>query len=145
VIQATRGNELCCVVSKRRIVVSSSGTMALDPSQPRLILVTSYPFDAMIPGGSLRYVVVAEERWRHKAQASRVSRPFASESVRSVSVKERVPPTRPFMLHHAHRTPSPKRPTTTYLKIGFRKDLLFVCQTRGVPLETRGRLLDRWK
>ena len=30
-----------------------------DPT-PRLVLVTCYPFDALIPGGPLRYVVVAE-------------------------------------------------------------------------------------
>ncbi len=35
----------------------------LDPTgqRPRLILVTCYPFDALVPGGPLRYLVFAEE------------------------------------------------------------------------------------
>ena len=145
VIQTARGNKLRYVVSERCIVDSRSGTITLDPSQPRLVLVPCYPFDAMTSGGPLRYVVVAEERWRHKAQASRASQTFVSESVRSMPVEERVPPNRSFMRQHAHRTRSSKRPTNTYLNTGFRKDLFFVCQTRGVPSETRDRLLDRWK
>jgi LPXTG-site transpeptidase (sortase) family protein len=87
VIQTARGNKLRYVVSERRIVDSRSGTITLDPSQPRLVLVTCYPFDAMTPGGPLRYVVVAEESWRHKAQASRASRTFVSESVRSMACR----------------------------------------------------------
>ena len=67
VIQTASGNELRYMVAERRIVDSQSGTITLDPSQTRLILVTCYPFDAMMPGGPLRYAVVAEERWRHKA------------------------------------------------------------------------------
>ena len=62
VIQTASGNELRYMVAERRIVDSRSGTITLDPSQARLVLVTCYPFDAMIPGGPLRYVVVAEER-----------------------------------------------------------------------------------
>jgi LPXTG-site transpeptidase (sortase) family protein len=119
VIQTASGNELRYVVSERRIVDSRSGTITLDPSQPRLVLVTRYPFDAMMPGGPLRYVVVAEERWRHKAEASRASRTFVSESVRSMPVEERVPPNRSFMRQHAHRTRSSKRPTNKHLNIGF--------------------------
>ena len=62
VIQTASGNELRYMVAERRIVDSRSGTITLDPSQTRLVLVTCYPFDAMIPGGPLRYVVAAEER-----------------------------------------------------------------------------------
>jgi sortase A len=35
--------------------------LALDADVPTLSLVTCYPFDAVVPGGPLRYVVVAEE------------------------------------------------------------------------------------
>jgi sortase A len=36
-----------------------------DPERDQLVLVTCYPFDAMVPGGPLRYVVIAEkELWR---------------------------------------------------------------------------------
>jgi len=138
VIETTRGHTLRYVVSERRIVDSRSGTITLDPSQPRLVLVTCYPFDAMTPGGPLRYVVVAEERWLHKTQAHRASRTFMFESVRSMPVEERVPPNRSFMRQPAHGTRSSKRPTSTYLNIGFRKDLFFVCQTQGVPSGARG-------
>ena len=34
--------------------------LALDADVPTLSLVTCYPFDAVVPGGPLRYVVVAE-------------------------------------------------------------------------------------
>lgn len=34
--------------------------LALDAERPTLSLVTCYPFDAVVPGGPLRYVVVAE-------------------------------------------------------------------------------------
>ncbi|TKB90277.1 MAG: class D sortase [Nitrospira sp.] len=91
VIQTASGNELRYMVEERRIVDSQSGTITLDHSQTRLLLVTCYPFDTMMPGGPLKYMVVAEARWRHKDQASRASRTFASKSVHSVSIEERVP------------------------------------------------------
>ncbi len=70
VIETASGNELRYVVAERRIVDSQSGTIPLDPSQPRLVLVICYPFDAMTPGGPLRYAVVAEESWRRSGQSS---------------------------------------------------------------------------
>ncbi len=46
----------------RRTYVADHRTLALprDPAVPTLTLVTCYPFDALNPGGPLRYVVVAE-------------------------------------------------------------------------------------
>lgn len=43
--------------------VVDSRRARLDPTgeRPRLILVTCYPFDALAPGGPLRYLVFAEE------------------------------------------------------------------------------------
>jgi len=42
-------------------VVKPSDVWVLDPTaEPTLTLVTCYPFDALVPGGPLRYVVVAE-------------------------------------------------------------------------------------
>ena len=43
--------------------VVDSRRARLDPTgeRPRLILVTCYPFDALVPGGPLRYLVFAEE------------------------------------------------------------------------------------
>ena len=34
--------------------------LALDPLQPTLTLLTCYPFDAIVPGGPLRYAAVAQ-------------------------------------------------------------------------------------
>ena len=52
------------------IVDSRTATIGSD-DMPRLALVTCYPFDAIMPGGSLRFVVIAEE-WmgRHTEQVN---------------------------------------------------------------------------
>ena len=62
VIETTKGKRLRYVVSERRIVDSQSGIITLDPSHTTLVLVTCYPFDSILPGGPLRYVVVTEEK-----------------------------------------------------------------------------------
>ena len=48
-------------VTEVRVVNSQRATLALDYPSPLLTLVTCYPFDAVAPGGPLRYVVFAEE------------------------------------------------------------------------------------
>jgi sortase A len=46
-------------VQDTRIVDRADGLeLAADPSAPVLVLTTCYPFDAIIPGGPLRYIVV---------------------------------------------------------------------------------------
>jgi sortase A len=47
-------------VSDVRIVDSRNKRISLDAESPRLTLVTCYPFDAINPGGPLRFVVTAE-------------------------------------------------------------------------------------
>jgi sortase A len=42
------------------VVDSRRGSIELDTDQPLLSLVTCYPFDAITPGGPMRYVVSAE-------------------------------------------------------------------------------------
>lgn len=49
-------------VTDRRVVDSRRRQIALDADAPRLTLVTCYPFDAVDPGGPLRYVVTADPR-----------------------------------------------------------------------------------
>ncbi len=61
VIETVTGKRLHYIVSERRIVDSRSGTITLDPSQTTLVLVTCYPFDVMMSGGPLRYIVIAEQ------------------------------------------------------------------------------------
>ncbi|MEK7763548.1 MAG: class GN sortase, partial [Nitrospirota bacterium] len=46
-------------VQKARIEDSRTATIGIESDQPRLILVTCYPFEAIQAGGPLRYVVTA--------------------------------------------------------------------------------------
>jgi sortase A len=46
-------------VSSRRILDSRRTSLVLDSDAPILTLVSCYPFDAIAPGGPLRYVVTA--------------------------------------------------------------------------------------
>jgi sortase A len=41
------------------VVDSRRGALVLDTDEPMLSLVTCYPFDALDPGGPMRYVVSA--------------------------------------------------------------------------------------
>ena len=43
------------------IANTDTETLQVDPQSNSLILVTCYPFDALVAGGPLRYVVVAQE------------------------------------------------------------------------------------
>jgi len=47
-------------ITATEVVDASTTAVELDGPEPRLLLVTCYPFDAVAPGGPLRYVVVAE-------------------------------------------------------------------------------------
>jgi sortase A len=48
------------VVTDARVVDSRKWRILLDADVPRLSLVTCYPFNAVIPGGPLRWLVTAE-------------------------------------------------------------------------------------
>lgn len=54
------GRRLWFAVSDVRIVDSRRTRIALAAEAPRLTLVTCYPFDAVVPGGPLRYLVTAD-------------------------------------------------------------------------------------
>jgi sortase A len=47
-------------VTGAAIVDRREARLAADDDRPRLTLVTCYPFDAVVPGGPLRYLVFAE-------------------------------------------------------------------------------------
>ena len=47
------------MVATTRVVEKHDLSMTADAGDTRLTLVTCYPFDAIRPGGPLRYVVVA--------------------------------------------------------------------------------------
>ena len=47
-------------VQDRQIVDSRTATISTQKVKRQLILVTCYPFHAIVPGGPLRYMVTAE-------------------------------------------------------------------------------------
>jgi sortase A len=67
-VEAVDGRETHFVVSDVRVVDSRRARIVLNADVARLTLVTCYPFDAVNPGGPLRWVVTAE-RWKAKPSA----------------------------------------------------------------------------
>ncbi len=59
-VETVTGRQLRFAVTDARIVDSRNARIALAADHPRLTLVTCYPFDAMVPGGPLRWVVTAD-------------------------------------------------------------------------------------
>lgn len=60
-VQTKRGEEVMYVVSSTAVISETS--VVADITTPRqLTLITCYPFDAIVPGGPLRYVVYAQEK-----------------------------------------------------------------------------------
>ena len=49
-------------VTGREVIDARHARLARDDGAPTLTLVTCYPFDALVPGGPLRYLVFAEGR-----------------------------------------------------------------------------------
>jgi sortase A len=48
-------------VDVMQIIDSRTTGIINDPERDQLILVACYPFDAMVPGGPMRYIVIAEK------------------------------------------------------------------------------------
>jgi sortase A len=59
-IERIDGRVTFFAVTDIRIVDSRTTRITLDAAEPRLTLVTCYPFDAIRPGGPLRFVVTAD-------------------------------------------------------------------------------------
>lgn len=59
-IGALDGSQTQFVVTDVRVVDSRRTRIVLDADNARLTLVTCYPFDALVPGGPLRWVVTAD-------------------------------------------------------------------------------------
>ena len=59
-VQAADGRRRRYRVAAARVVDYRRPGIVLDQSRARLAMVTCYPFDAIVPGGPLRYVVTAE-------------------------------------------------------------------------------------
>ena len=50
-------------VANLDVVDSERAELRLDADESIVVLVTCYPFEAVTPGGSLRYVVTARQRF----------------------------------------------------------------------------------
>ena len=59
-LQSRTGEWIRYTVRDRQIVDSGIASIHIDTVDTQLVLVTCYPFDAITPGGPLRYVVIAE-------------------------------------------------------------------------------------
>ena len=60
VVQAAQGRKIRYRVSEVTVMDKNEARLMDEPGAPQLTLITCYPFDAVRPGTSLRYVVVAE-------------------------------------------------------------------------------------
>jgi sortase A len=58
------------VVRELAVVDARDAVIRTDDATDRLILLTCYPFDALLPGGPLRYVVAAERTGQAKMEKS---------------------------------------------------------------------------
>jgi sortase A len=58
-VERPDGRRVVFSVTDVSVVDSRAARIALDSAEPRLTLVTCYPFDAITPGGPLRFVVTA--------------------------------------------------------------------------------------
>jgi sortase A len=59
-VETAAGRRLRFQITDVRVVDSRNVRIALAADHPRLTLVTCYPFDAIVPGGPLRWVVTAD-------------------------------------------------------------------------------------
>jgi sortase A len=62
VVETAAGSTQRYLVLDSQIVDARSGSIALADGRDQLVLVTCYPFDTIVPGGPLRYVVSAARR-----------------------------------------------------------------------------------
>src|SRR3989442_261302 len=60
VVERAEGKRIVYRVSDIAIVDARALAIPRDTERPTLTLITCYPFDALVPGGPLRYVVTAE-------------------------------------------------------------------------------------
>jgi sortase A len=64
-VETAKRHSVNFAVTNIRVVDSRRVRIALHADHPRLTLVTCYPFDALVPGGPLRFVVTADEVESH--------------------------------------------------------------------------------
>ena len=59
-LQTRDGREHRYRLTETRVLDARRDRIAIDAERPTLTLLTCYPFDAILPGGPLRYVAIAE-------------------------------------------------------------------------------------
>jgi sortase A len=59
-VETLGGHDIRFLVTSVRIIDSRRARISLRADIPRLTLVTCYPFDAVVPGGPLRFIVTAD-------------------------------------------------------------------------------------
>ncbi len=79
VVASAKGGRRNYRVVGRQIVKAETAAIALGEQDDRLILITCYPFDAIVPGGPLRYVVTAVATTKEASGA--IGETFASVSI----------------------------------------------------------------
>jgi hypothetical protein len=77
-VERPDGKLLLFTVTDVRVVDSRRTRLALDGDEPRLTLVTCYPFDAIRPGGPLRFVVTADWAVKEGPMATAKAAKFAA-------------------------------------------------------------------
>ncbi len=60
-LQPIQGNWIGYTVEDTAVLDSRTDKLFNHQSDNRLVLITCYPFDALVPGGPLRYVVMADQ------------------------------------------------------------------------------------
>lgn len=67
-LQTMDGREHRYRLIETRVLDSRHERILIEADRPTLTLLTCYPFDAVLPGGPLRYVAVAEAEWQPAPQ-----------------------------------------------------------------------------
>ena len=67
-IETINGVKRLFTVVEKKIVDTNHEQLMIDPTQPGLLLVTCYPFNATVPGGPLRLIVYASPLERSKSK-----------------------------------------------------------------------------
>jgi sortase A len=64
-LQTMDGREHRYHLTEKRVLDSQRDRILIEADQPMLTLLTCYPFDAVLPGGPLRYVAIAQADPKH--------------------------------------------------------------------------------
>lgn len=74
-VQFTDGSQQHFQISAQQIIHSQQHPLHIPRDNQQLLLITCYPFDAITPGGPLRYVVTAQAYARSGAMTSSTTEP----------------------------------------------------------------------